>query len=241
MCLRKIVVFAVFFVIGSANAELIRNGDFASCSFDNWEKDTDGLGDVSFGNDFEIVGMPSACRAAINVDYFDSSMNPISEAWFANTLYQELDFTGAAGSTFELTIGIESRGAIFGSSDYALADYFLIGLNDGTGSYFDENGDLGFLVGPTDINGANRDVFTFDFGSQFINQSGWFLDFQVNIGWDGATGLSDGVGSTLFVNSVSLVEVPAASVPEPSGVALLGLGLLGVVARRKSLKVGTLK
>jgi hypothetical protein len=222
----------------NTHAGMITNGDFASCDYSGWQKDTDGAGDISFGNDFEIDASGSNCRAAINVDYFDPAGDPfgtpISEAWFANTLYQELDLSGNADSTWELTIGFEVGSEGTNQDPFFVADYFLFGLNDGLGNYFDENGDIGFLVDPTDIDGSFRDSLTFELDSSFTNMTGWFLDAQLNVGVD-QFGMPDGFGSTLYINEVTLTEVlaPVTDVPEPSTLAIFGLGLLGLVNRKK--------
>jgi hypothetical protein len=239
--LTHISLVALLLVSANASANLISNGDFSTCDFTGWEKDTDGFGDVSFGNDFQMEPVGSSeCRASINVDYFDPAGDPfgapISEAFFANTLFQELDFTGSAGSSFELTIEYEVRSESDSSDPFFIADYFLFGLNDGTGSYFNENGNLGFLVGPTDIDGSFRDLVTFTIDTSFLNQTGWFLDFQVNLGWDFQTGFSDAFGSTLFINDVSMTEIlaPTQDVPEPSTIAIFMLSILGIINRKKT-------
>lgn len=222
----------------NTHAGVITNGDFQTCDYSGWQKDTDGAGDISLGNDFAIDVNGSNCRAAINVDYFDVAgdpfSTPISEAWFANTLYQELDFTGSANSTWELTIGFEVGSEGTSQDPFFVADYFLFGLNDGLGNYFDENGDLGFLVYPTDIDGSYRDSLTFELDSSFTNTTGWFLDAQLNVGVD-QFGMPDGFGSTLYVNEVTLTEVlaPVTDVPEPSTLAIFSLGLLGLFNRKK--------
>jgi hypothetical protein len=226
----------------STSANLINNGDFSSCDFSGWTKDTDGFGEVSAGNDFEVLDNGKVCSAVINVDYFETAgddfSTPLSEAFFANTLFQELNFTGSAGSSFELTIDVSSSSESDSNNSSFLADYFLIGLNDGTGNYFDENGDSGFLVDPTDINGLFTNTYTFTIDSSFLNQTGWFLDFQLNLGFDGFTGLTDGFGSSLFVNEVSLVAIPdeANEVNAPATIYLLSL-FIAVFLRKKTHNV----
>lgn len=234
--IKTAIVATILILSSSASAAMITNGSFDTCDYTGWGKDTDGFGDVSLGNDFEIDGAPSSCRSAINVDYFDPTGDPfgfpISEAFFANTLFQELDFSGSSGSSFELTVGFEvdSQGQSTVIGIDFIADYFLFGLNDGTGNYFDQNRNLGFLLGPTDIDGNMSDEITFEIDSSFLNQPGWYLDFQLNLGFDNQTGFTDAFGSTLYINQVSLSEVKAVS--EPTVLSLFVLGILGLINRR---------
>ncbi len=235
------LTFLVMILITSQDAFAgpIQNGGFSSCDYSGWQKDTDGAGDISLGNDFEIDASGSNCRAAINVDYFDPAGDPfgtpISEAWFANTLSQELDLTGSADSTWELTIDFEVDSEETSLSPFFTPDLFAFWLNDGTGAVYDENGILdGLLVERTLIDGLFQDSLTFELDSSFTNSVGWALDLQLAVGLD-QFGMPDGFGSTLYINEVTLTEVkaPVTDVPEPSTLAIFGLGLLGLVNRKK--------
>lgn len=215
----------------------IVNGDFSSCDYSGWQKDTDGFGELPSGNDFDMVNSAGNCSASINVEHFnpagDFTGTPLDEAFFGNTLFQELDFTGATDSTFSLEIDFAVDSEIESTDLGFIADYFLIGLNDGAGNYYDQTGGLGFLYAPTDIDGAFSQVLTFELDNSFVNQGGWFLDFQLNIGADDL-GFSDAFGSTFALNSVSLTENKIQSdVPEPAALSLLSLGLLGLYVRKK--------
>ncbi|MFC4698737.1 hypothetical protein ACFO4O_01000 [Glaciecola siphonariae] len=199
-------------LLPQANANLIQNGNFESCDFTDWSKDTDGFGDVSTGTDFRIDRSVNDCRAVLNVDEFDIAGDPLStpasEAFFANTLFQELDFSGNADAEFELSFSLESSSQILSDDPSFIADEFLVLLNDGNGNSYNAQGDLGgFLVNPMPIDGLFQNTYTFLLDSFFTNTSGWFLDFQLAIGWDGSTGLSDGFASSLFVSNVSLLDV----------------------------------
>lgn len=210
----------------------IVNGDFSSCDYSGWQKDSDAEGDVSTLNDFAMANNGGDCSASINVDHFDGAGTPLDYAWFANTLFQELDFAGAADSTFSLEIDFAVDSEMTSNDPDFIADYFLIGLNDGAGNYYDQTGGLGFLY-DADIDGAFSQVLSFELDNAFVNQGGWFLDFQLNIGADDF-GFSDAFGSTFLLNSVSLTENKRLSdVPEPAALSLLSLGLLGMYIRKK--------
>lgn len=216
----------------------IVNGDFSSCDYSGWQKDTDGFGDVSLGNDFAIQDNGPDCSASINVDHFDPAGDftgtPIDEAWFANTLYQELDLSAAADSTFLLEIDFAVDSETDSLDAAFIADYFLIGLNDGLGNYFGADGELGFIYEPTDIDGDFSQTLSVELDNSFANQAGWFLDFQLNIGIDDF-GFSDAFGSTFLLNSVSLTEVEA-EVSAPGAAWLLSLGMAGMFFRARIRK-----
>ena len=229
-----LAVLACCFLIATDTQANIINGDFATCDFTGWQKDTDGAGDVSTGSDFSIVNAGGNCSGVINVDHFDPAGDffgtPLDDVFFANTLFQDLDFTGAADSTFVLELDFSVETEADSNDPLFLADFFLIGLNDGSGNYFNADGNLGLLF-DGDITGANNQSLSFELNNSFVNQNGWSLDFQVGVGFDNF-GFSDAFGSTLLVNNVSLTEVSAA-VPEPSAMYLFSLGLIAAVARRR--------
>lgn len=238
--IKAMIPLLLVFGSATASANLITNGDFGTCDFTGWEKDTDGFGDVSLGNDFEIRTAGSSCNASINVDYFETQADPlsspVSEAFFANTLYQVLDFSGMAGSVFDLTISWAFETEADLQDPFFIADYFFIALFDSS-NYFGADGTQGYLVGPTDIDDTARNETTFRLDSSFLNTSGWSLDVQLLPGFDFLTGFSDAYGSSLLINNVSLVEVkasnePPASVNEPSILVLMLLSFLMLVRRR---------
>ncbi|NQZ23346.1 MAG: PEP-CTERM sorting domain-containing protein [Colwellia sp.] len=241
--IKTIAIILALLTCQASFASVIQNGDFSSCDYSGWQKDTDGAGDVSLGNDFEIDVQVTGCRAALNVDYFDTAGDPfgtpISESWFANTLSNGLDFTGNIGSTWVLTIDFEVGSEGTSADPLFVADYFLFGLFDGVGNYYDEAGTKdSFLVDQTSIDGFYRDFLTFELDSSFTNTSDWFFDAQLNVGIDQFS-MPDGYGSTLYINEVTLTEIqaPTTDVPEPSTFAIFGLGLIGLINRRKSNRI----
>ena len=208
----------------SLHAAMITNGDFAnSCNLNGWQTDTDGAaGGV---NDFTIDGSAPNCRASINVDY-----DGITEVYYSgNTLYQSLDLSGNADSTFLLSMDFSVSSQITSNDQGFIADYFIVALFDGT-DYYNQNGDLGFLVSPTEINGDQQYNLSFELSSDFANQTNWSLDFQVLLGLEDFD--TDFFGSTLSISNVSLTEQQV-SVPAPASFALLAVSLFGLSARRK--------
>ncbi|WJG09198.1 hypothetical protein [Aliiglaciecola sp. LCG003] len=219
-----------------AFAAMISNGDFSSCDYSGWQKDTDGFGDISLGNDFAIDNNAGNCRAAINVDHFDPAGDlagaPVDEAFFANTLFQQLDFSGSGTKGFTLEFSYAVSSELSSQDPLFIADYFLVGLNDGSGNYFNQNGDLGFLIEPTEIDGQFAQTISFELDSSFANQTNWYLDFQLNIGTD-INGLPDAFGSSLFIDDISLSEIGGdVDVNEPAVMFLLAAGLLGFRKRK---------
>lgn len=226
MNFRKLVCLALTcFITSQATATAIINGDFATCDYTGWQTDTDG--GLSAANDFTIVGSSPNCAASINVDYQNT------EAFIANTLYQQLDFSAASDSTFLLTFDLMVESELTSLDQDFIADYFIVGLFDGLGDYYDHTGTLGFLVADTAVNGSNSLSLSFNLDNWFVNQTGWSLDFQLILGADNNS-FTDFGGSSLIVNNVSLSEVPSQAVAAPSTVSVFALGLLGLMLRRKS-------
>ena len=233
--LKLTALLMVLVISQSAWAGTIQNGNFSTCDFSGWQKDTDGVGDISAGNDFYIDGSGSNCRAAIEVDFFDTAGDPYStpldDAWLVNTLSQELDFTGGAGSVFQLNLDFEVISEASSQAPSFIPDSFLIGIHDGLGNYYDADGAFGFLVSSTDIDGIYANNLTFELDSSFTNTSGWFLEFQLYVGANSFDEV-DGFGSTLFINNASLAEQPV-DVPEPSTLIIFSLAMLAIKTRNK--------
>lgn len=218
----------------SVSAASITNGNFENCDFNGWRIDTDAFGDIGSTQDFTTVGSVGNCAASINVDYFSSPGDALSatvtEAFFANTLFQTLDLSGAANSRLMLDIEIETDSETTGSNPAFIADYFLIGLlNTDDNRYYNERGELGFLMAPMDINGRSSRMLSFELDSSYLNQSNWTLDFQVNIGFDDFG--SDAFGSQLLIKDVRLSEVLAANAP--AHIVLFALGTVVLVMRAR--------
>ena len=226
MIFRKLVYLTLACCMTSqVMATAIINGDFATCDYTGWQTDTDG--GLSASNDFTIVGSSPTCAASINVDYQDT------EAFFANTLYQQLDFTAASNSTFMLTMDFMVDSELSSLDPDFIADYFIVALFHELDGFFDHTYNPGFLVADTDINGSDSYSLSFNLANDFVNKTGWSLDFQLNLGADSFDDTDFG-GSSLIINNVSLTEVPSQAVSAPGTISVFALGLLGLMLRRRS-------
>ncbi|MBC3765417.1 hypothetical protein [Neptunicella marina] len=230
MKMKFLIGAAILLASSQSMAGAIINGDIAnSCSLNGWETDTDGLGPGG-SNDFTIVGSAPDCSIAINVDYWGANF---TDVFFANTLYQNLALSAAADSTFLLSFDFSVDSELTSADAGFIADYFAIGFGDGTGSLFDQYRKPGYLVAPTDIDGINQYSFSFELDNSWVNQAGWALEFQVLPGFDNNTLMGDFAGSSLYLQNVSLNEVPNATVDEAPVLAFFALGL-GLMAWRRN-------
>ncbi len=220
---KGIAVLGLFIAtVTQSHAAFINNGDFNNnCSLSGWNQDTDGDGDINSA-DFAINGIAPNCTADIHVGDWATS-----DAFFSNTLWQDLDLSGASDSTFMLSMDFSVDSDIDNSEPLFFADYLIIGLGVGSSDYFDENGLLGSLFS-LDIDGFADFSLDFELNNSFVNQAGWSLEFQMNDTFDS-------FGSLLSISNVSITEVlaPVTDVPEPTSLAIFALGFAGLFSRRK--------
>ncbi|WDE09363.1 PEP-CTERM sorting domain-containing protein [Thalassomonas haliotis] len=218
MKIREFLAVAfVLFVNANAYGGIINNGDFQSCDFQHWQKDTDGGGDPGATGDFSINNNAGDCSAAISVDLLEGA-----SAFSANTLFTALDLTVASGDlrlSFDWDFSGRDDGSLF-------ADNFFVSLGNGTGNLFNANGEHGHLIEATSSYGSGS--FSVLLDSSFYNQSDWTLDFSVQGGWNANSSLS----STLNINNVSLTSVMA-SVPEPGTLIILLIAITGLMTQQR--------
>lgn len=204
-----------------SSAAGVYNEDFSS-----WSQDVDGLGEPIWGlDDFIIDTVNNSAR--IEADYWSELGNTSStandEAWFASTLYQDIDLSALAGQNLILSFDWN-----FSGQEASFDENFLVAFGDGSGNYYGADGNLGFLLNPLDYASG---VYSIILDSSFLNATGWTLEFQMNTGFDG-------YGSYAEIDNVSLNAVSKiAAVPEPSMLFLMISGLICLGRVRHTNKI----
>lgn len=216
MKIRKLITVA-FVLLFNVNAYsgVINNGDFQSCDFQHWQKDTDSFGDPGATGDFSINNNAGNCNAVVSVDISDGAT-----AFNANTLFTTLDLTVASGD-LQLSFDWDFSGFDDGSF---LADSFFVSLSNGAGPLFNANGEHGHLIEASSIYDSGS--FSALLDASFYNQSNWTLDFTVQGGFNATS-----VSSKLSIDNVSLTSV-ATSVPESSTLIMLFIAMVGLISQQ---------
>jgi hypothetical protein len=209
------VVFVLLFSV-NAYSDIISNGDFQSCDFQGWQKDTDGFGDPGGTGDFGINNNSGDCSAVVSVDILEGAT-----AFNANTLFTALDLTVASGD-FQLSFDWDFSGLDDGSLS---ADNFFVSLSNGTGTLFNANGEHGHLIEPT--SSYDSGSFSVILDPSFYNQSNWTLDFTVQGGFNATS-----VSSKLNIDNVFLTSVTT-QVPEPSTLIMLFIAVAGLIGQQR--------
>jgi len=207
------VVFVLLFSVNAYSGS-INNGDFQRCDFQDWQKDTDGIGDPGGSGDFSINNNAGNCSAVISVEQSEGAT-----AFYANTLFTALDLTVASGD-LQLSFDWDFSGF----DDASLfADNFFVSLSNGTGSLFNANGELGHLIEVT--SSYDSGSFSAILDDSFYNQSNWTLDFTVQAGFNATS-----VSSKLDIDNVSLTSVTT-PVPEPSTLIMLFIAMAALIGQ----------
>lgn len=213
----KILTLLCLLLASGAHANLIANGGFESCNFNDWDTYTDSDVNTVQSGDFNIINNAGECQAEINID-----LNNGTTAFYANTLSTELDLSVSANSQLWLSFDWDFAGW---DDETINADWFFVNFIDDLGNMAGADGNPGFLIDPTSAYGSG--TFSMMLDSSFNNQSGWFLDFTLEGGIN-----FDSFSSTLLIDNVTLLAVPT-DVPAPPMTALLLLGTAALFSRRK--------
>jgi len=213
----KILTLLCLLLASGAHGTLLSNGAFQSCNFSGWETYTDGVSNTTRDGDFNIINNAGECQAEINIDF-----NNGATAFSANTLSTELNLSAAADTQLWLSFDWDFAGFDDGSDS---ADWFFVNFINDLGEMVGTDGSLGFVIDPTSTYGAGS--FSMMLDSKVNNQSGWFLDFNLEGGFN-----PDSFSSTLLIDNVTLLAIPT-DVPAPPMTALLLLGTAALFSRRK--------
>ncbi|WP_416307871.1 PEP-CTERM sorting domain-containing protein [Neptunicella sp. SCSIO 80796] len=214
----KILACLCIFASSLSHAAVIANGDFQSCNFNGWQKDTDGNGDPGSTNDFNMLNNAGECQAEISLDFTRGA-----SAFVANSLFTELDLTVAADQQLQLSFDWDFSGF---DDQTISADLFSVILTNDLNFPTAADGNPGFLIDSTAIYASGS--FSAMLDSSFNNQSGWFLNFILEGGFNPGS-----FSSSLLIDNVALTVV-SNDVPEPPVTAMLLLGFTALIARRRS-------
>jgi hypothetical protein len=217
--LLTLIVAASLCISGLSHGAAITNGDFQTCDFSGWQKDTDGFGDLGATPDFSVINDSGQCSARLYVDDVNTA-----SAEFANTLFTDLDLSASAGEVLTLSFDWRFEGSD-GEAD--IGDYFAVFLGNGTGNSFDAEGALGYLIAPVSTYGTGQ--FSIDLDAGLYNMLGWTLEFQLG---DAFSPTEDILFSSLTIDNVQL-KASSILVNAPASLALLLLAT--VYARRRAI------
>jgi hypothetical protein len=213
----KILILFCLLIASGAHATLLTNGAFQSCNFSGWDTYTDGFSNTVPTGDFNIMNNGSDCQAEINIDVFNGA-----SAFFANTLSTELNLGAAANTQLLLSFDWDFAGF---DDETINADRFFVNFIDDLGNMTGADGGLSYLIDPSTSYGSG--TFSMMLDSSLNNQSGWFLDFTLEGGFN-----LDSFSSTLLIDNVALMAIPI-DVSAPPMTALLLLGTAALFSRRK--------
>lgn len=121
------------------------------------------------------------------------------------------------------------------TSEFTLApsssDTYEVALNFSYSTIFNSNGDASSYLNDAVLD--FNDNYTFKLNSGSSQSFNWFFDIVGEAGLFGGVGEYDGtLNAQLDITDIKLI---AASVPEPSSLALLLLGAVGLLVKRKQV------
>ena len=212
------VLLATLMGSSVAHGAMITNGDFADCTLNGWSTDSD----LTAGSSSEITveNDGGTCYAQITIDNTEA---------FANILYQELDLTAASGSEVWLDLSFAVNSELT-DQDPGTADYFSVYLNDGMGNFYDNTLAFGGMYDFVDINGEATYTQSFLLDESIYNESGWFLEFQLNSNFD--------VSPSSFQLFSAALREEVSDVSAPGTFPLMLLSAAGIIAMRQRKNKG---
>ena len=213
----KTLILSCLIMLATASqhvsAAIISNGSFDDCSFNGWMKDTDGAGDISASDDFSIADNGN-CAARLQVD------GSMTEAFFANTLYQAITLT--QGQSYVLRFDLMVGSELTSNTDGFIADYFAVAFGDGSGNFLNADGTAGTLI-QADIDGEASYSVEVALSDMLTSLQNLTLEFQLLVG-------ADEFGSIDFGSSFMQIDnVSVTAVSEPFSLSLVALSFLGLV------------
>ncbi|GAB2991789.1 hypothetical protein [Psychrosphaera aestuarii] len=225
---RFSIIFIWLLFSQYASANIISNGGFESCSFENWHKSTDGFGELNIGNDFEIINSGNDCKAKLNIGYYSEPGNSsswLSAALSENILFYQFDLAEDF-NFFNKTLSFEWEVLVEGDGLGLMPSSLNVAFFDGT-RYFNESGQVGLLIDSMEItqNKFGVSVFNLNFATQDMNEL--YLDFRLSEGE-----VDDFIGASLIIDNVRLMNVN-----EPPVLLLIPLVVLGVYLRKRLCQI----
>ena len=229
LSIRSILLFLFVGAFTLNSQASIINGDFQTCDLTGFQTDSDGLV-PGFDTDFDVIEDTNTgnCVGQIQIDLFDAiTFDPITQAFFANTLFTDLDLSVDSGFGLNLSFDYNFFGEEIGIQDGR--DNFIVALGDGTGDLFDENGQLGDIFAASEY---GQGTVSTNLDASLFNQVGFSLEFQLLAGTD-----LNFLGSTLQIDNIILSAFELnngqpVGVPAPASLLLFALGLICI--RRKT-------
>jgi hypothetical protein len=209
---------ACLVVSNIASADLITNGNFETCGFDNWTtiNEADGIArPVAPESPFSILDDGTNCSASMFVDD-----GVTTDAIIAILISDELDLSADVGDTFTLSFDYDFAGT---DGDPLFGDYVQFGFEDASGFLFDPSDILNVNV--PEIAGYGSDTISMQIDNAYFNQPGWFLRFDL---FD----IENGGFSSLTLDNISLIRTPA-DINAPALGSLLFASMGGLFVRKR--------